>query len=108
MRIKCILEEIDGQRIIESAENILDVEFDLDINGTLSGSIPFIFKEGQWDFEKGYAELDQNENAKLFYYGPFVYEPFMQAGLQKAAEEESQLTKKALENLDLESLIINL
>ena len=108
MRIKCILEEIDGQRIIESAENILDVEFDLDINGTLSGSIPFIFKEGQWDFEKGYAELDQNENAKLFYYGPFVYEPFMQAGLQKAAEEEIQLTKKALENLDLESLIINL
>ena len=108
MRIKCILEEIDGQRIIESAENILDVEFDLDINGTLSGSIPFIFRDGKWDFEKGYAELDQNENAKLFYYGPFVYQPFMQAGLQKAAEEEIQLTKKALENLDLESLIINL
>ena len=108
MRIKCIIDEIDGQRIIESAENILDVEFDLDINGTLSGSIPFIFRDGKWDFEKGYAELDQNENAKLFYYGPFVYEPFMQAGLQKAAEEEIQLTKKALENLDLESLIINL
>ena len=108
MRIKCIIDEIDGQRIIESAENILDVEFDLDINGTLSGSIPFIFRDGKWDFEKGYAELDQNENAKLFYYGPFVYEPFMQVGLQKAAEEEIQLTKKALENLDLESLIINL
>ena len=97
MLINTTLKEIDGQKIV----NLFD-GFEMDINGSFSGNIPFSNKGGTWDFQGGYLHLDANANAGLSYQS----NGFLTDGIPEGSEEykRMKMTELALQNLKLDSL----
>jgi hypothetical protein len=74
------------------------------VNGSFSGRIPFSNTGGEWDFERGFLQLDPSAHATLRYQS----NGFLTRGIEEGSEEyeRMKMTEMALENLKLDSLRI--
>ncbi len=99
MRLNGKISNINGQKIADMIEGL-----EVEVNGSFSGSIPIVYENGKWDFEKGYLQLDSSVDAKLKYRGPGFFTLGVKEGTREY--EKMRMAEKALENLDLESMKI--
>jgi hypothetical protein len=89
------IKDMDGQKVVDLFRKI-----DADINGNFSGRIPISKKDGKWNFEEGFMELETDLGSNLRYDVKGLLTEGIEAGT--AEYRRMQLAEKALKNLSLD------
>ena len=95
------IEEMDGQKIIDLFD-----ELDAEIKGSFSGKIPISKKNGKWNLEEGYIELDTAENRTLRYNAQGLLTKDLAVGTEEY--KRMKMAEDALSNLNLQFLKISI
>ena len=95
------IEEMDGQKIIDLFD-----ELDAEIKGNFSGKIPISKKNGKWNLEEGYIELDTDENRTLRYNAKGLLTKDLAVGTEEY--KRMKMAEDALSNLNLQFLKISI
>ena len=100
IEIITFIDDMNGQSIIDLFDGL-----DAEINGNFSGKIPLSRKNGKWNFEEGFIEMDAGQNRTLKYDANGLLTKDYKAGTQEY--NRMKMAEDALKNLSLDFLRIS-